>query len=274
MITEGGPFADLFRRKEGKGRKIDDDTKVITGEGKFYSDDEKVGLLGKLDINREKRSYVSEMKEMDSKEFFKTQRKKDLNKREQKGFDKAWRYHKRKTGLSFTEKLEDRIQDSKWGGKRFRKDKPFSLTGDDKKHGYNAKTTAWENYRGAVKEYREKEIKSQPLFSQERKEARKDFYGRRGWDTRKEQASTSLSIKNKYQQKMLQGKMKGQGGRGVHTPNIPVLKHRVSFADWRQDRQNREQANIGGTKYGWKKQQNTTNTAGAQTFCTAAGNCN
>jgi hypothetical protein len=255
MITEDGPFANLFRRKEGKGRKIDDDTKLTIGEDKFYSGDEKVGLLGKLKLNREKRSYVSEMKKMDSKEFLKTQRKEGLNKREQKGFDIAWRYHKRKTDLSFKEKLNRSINQSEWGQKRFRKGKPIDLTSRKNKQELE---TPWQLYRSEVKKHKKEEIRSQPLFSQERKVERKDFRGQLGYKTTRKNPKgevdvAHLSHKNILQRGYLLNKHRGgDPTRNRHSPIIPygaLGKEKFSFKGVAENIKFAKEIALGGTDY-------------------------
>ena len=84
--------------------------------------------------------------------------------------------------------------------------------------------TPWQKYRDAVKGEKES-IREKPLFSQERREQRKNFRGVRGATTDKEGnivKTTRMSEKNRFQQKYLVDKPRAnKPHRGVHSPHIP-----------------------------------------------------
>lgn len=87
--------------------------------------------------------------------------------------------------------------------------------------------TPWQNYRGAVKDVKQ-EIRENPLFSQDRREARKDFRGMYGATINREGKivqTSRISEKNRLQQKILKNKRKGNNpNRATHQPFVPYPK--------------------------------------------------
>lgn len=108
--------------------------------------------------------------------------------------------------------------------------------------------TPWKRYRGAVKDFKQKEIKEKTdPFTEERRLAKKDLRGR--FDS----TGKRLSFKNKMQQKYLVNRRRGKDGntvRGFHNPNIPEVKYKKTFAEKMQDRRSQKQIDAGGVKIG------------------------
>lgn len=102
--------------------------------------------------------------------------------------------------------------------------------------------TPWQNYRGAVKDVKQ-EIRELPLFSHDRREARKDFRGMYGAKTNREGKivqTPKISEKNRLQQTLLRDRQKGnKPHRGTHQPFIPFPKE-VSTQLAARDMSNRQ----------------------------------
>jgi len=153
--------------------------------------------------------------------------------------------------------------------------------------------TPWQKYRDAVKSEK-KSIREKPLFSQERREQRKNFRGVRGAEVDSEGKivkTTRMSEKNRFQQKYLVDKPRAnKPHRGVHSPHIPRVldkPQQLAAQDMSIRAINKEiaenaaipvtqQPTSGGD---WsvsgptEPSQNSTGTSGAQTFCDASKNC-
>jgi hypothetical protein len=138
--------------------------------------------------------------------------------------------------------------------------------------------TPREIYKDAMKDERQA-IREMPLFSHDRREARKDLRGKYGATTNKEGkivATSRLSVKNRHQQRILLGKNKGNvPHRGVHTPYIPEIKGTSTqmAANEMSNRQINRHLARGATNYNYTTTQNSTGTSGAQSFCDAKGRC-
>lgn len=133
-------------------------------------------------------------------------------------------------------------------------------------------------YRDAVKDVKQ-EIRENPLFSKERREARKDFRGMYGATINREGKivqTSRISEKNRLQQKILKNKRKGNNpNRATHQPFVPfpkITSTQLSATNMSNRQINREIAS-GATNYSFQKSNNSTGTAGAQTFCDARGKC-
>lgn len=114
--------------------------------------------------------------------------------------------------------------------------------------------TPWQNYRGAVKDVKQ-EIRENPLFSHDRREARKDFRGMYGAKTNREGKivqTPKISEKNRLQQTLLVDRQKGnKPHRGVHSPFIPYPKEvstQLAARDMSNRQMNKEIAS-NATKY-------------------------
>lgn len=154
--------------------------------------------------------------------------------------------------------------------------------------------TPWQKYRDAVKGEKES-IREKPLFSQERREQRRNFRGVRGAtvdDQGNIVKTTRMSEKNRFQQKYLLDKPRGnKPHRGTHSPHIPRILEKPQ-QQAAQDMSIRainkeiatnaatpvtEQPTGGGINWSVsgpvEPSQNSTGTAGAGSFCDATKNC-
>jgi len=190
----------------------------------------------------------------------------------------------KKKGPSAVDKLKTNITTSNF----VRKHRKLNMALTNMFHGTKAgkdsnvsggeQVTPWQLYRGAVKEVKQ-EIRELPLFSHERREARKDFRGMYGAKTNREGKivqTSRISEKNRLQQRILQNKRKGNNpNRSTHQPSIPFPKQistQLAATNMSNRQINREIASK-ATNYSFQNSQNSTGTAGAQTFCDAKGKC-
>jgi len=192
--------------------------------------------------------------------------------------------NEKKKGLSAIDKLKTNITTSNF----VRKHRKLNMALTNMFHGTKAgkdsnvsggeQVTPWQSYRGAVKEVKQ-EIRENPLFSKERREARKDFRGMYGATINREGKivqTSRISEKNRLQQKILKNKRKGNNpNRSTHQPFVPFPKQistQLSASNMSNRQINKEIASK-ATNYNFSKSINSTNTAGATSYCDAKGKC-
>ena len=101
-------------------------------------------------------------------------------------------------------------------------------------------STPWRRYREDVKWYKDKYIKSQPLFSSERRKNVDDLRGKA------DSSGNRLSFKNKYQQRRLMDRRRGRDGntqRGFHSPHIPNVGYKPTISERIQNRRDQKEKN-------------------------------
>ncbi len=190
----------------------------------------------------------------------------------------------KKKGPSTIDKLKTNITTSNFVRKHRKLNMALTNTfygtkaGKDTNVSGGEQVTPWQLYRGAVKEVKQ-EIRENPLFSKERREARKDFRGMYGATMNREGKivqTSRISEKNRLQQRILKNKRKGNNpNRATHQPFVPYPKKtstQLAAANMSNRQINREIASK-ATNYSFQKSNNSTGTAGAQSFCDAKGKC-
>jgi len=205
-----------------------------------YKEKKKTGLLGKLELNRDKRQGIKNLTaEYLSDPTFTKQAFRDVRDTksfekgsiEYKAYEKARKKQGQSTSLSLGERLTKKVGESKWGQKQ----SSFTKKGGTPRSrvllfggkGQQKKETVWQQYRGEVKKYKKEQIRSQPLFSLERKEARKDFRGQLGYKVTRQNPKGEVNIGKLSGKNLLQTSIRGQYKehfRMKFSPRIPYEK--------------------------------------------------
>ncbi len=150
--------------------------------------------------------------------------------------------------------------------------------GNKRKDTSYQESTPWQRYRAYVKEAKE-DIRSKPLFSADRRLARRDFRGKWGATIDKKTGRIVNTPRHSYKNRLQATTLSGRSRRnnayyGTHNPHIPAVKEKSIQLANVSNKEIAEYMKRGATNYNFTTTQNSTNTARAQTFCGAAGKCN